>query len=685
MQQLERGHLFEGKYTILQELGRGGFGTVYKAQQMGMDRYVAIKILTVQMEGEAALTARERFLREVRIISKLRHPNTVTIHDFGQTQQGLVYMVLEYVDGETLKQLVTRRGALEEKRALQIAHQIARSLSEAHRHGIIHRDLKPQNIMLMELGGEQDFVKVLDFGIARFHNKDDGKDLTNTGNPNERELIGTPRYMSPEQVRGQSLTGASDIYSLGLMLYEMLTGAPAVQGPTMMSLITQQVSNEPLNLPALHNFHPLVQQILLKATQKSFHHRYRTVDLLATEIEHAISELKREHASASGSSDFLLGNQYDHTPTMRQTGPQQQITRQHMTQQHQQQPHSDQMGGLLMSNNTPQTQAHSNTPSHQSFAPQIELEPMTPAYQPTPQPVAPQQAAPSNHTFNMPQDLPPAPDPGASSPFDHTEAGGYRRPLTNQLPALHPDDEEADASYVVTLLITCVLAVALFFAAYAAFLMVGAAVGILIDSEYRLITTIIIMILLLVIPIFTELGRKERFHVVYATLYRIKRVLSISLGLSIGTCCMISLAVPEKTITRLEGTPNWFFDEPNKEAPLQLQNARYSHGIASVMRSVLKPIGMLDMDDKKIDIDELSKQPQPTRPGTQDNAASKPSDNKGTALPPVLRRNTPAPTRPDTIKKQTQDAPKKSTSTKKTNENSKPKKSTKKSGQYEEW
>ena len=319
MEHLQRGYIFEGKYRIQGELGRGGFGMVYLAYQIGMDRNVALKVLKPDLQVEASMTARERFLREVKIISKLRHPNTVTIHDFGETGDGLVYMVLEYVDGETLKDVINRRGAFRDERASKVCIQVAKSLSEAHRHGIIHRDLKPANIMLTELGGEEDFVKVLDFGIARLRGGRDkaSEDLTSVGvAPGERQLIGTPRYMSPEQVRGEELTGASDVYSLGLMFYEMLTGEPAVTGNTAMALITQQISPEPLRLGNLNRLHPALQRVVQRAVAKSMQQRYRTIDVMAQELEQAIFEIRRESmgyagmSDASASGDFLLNNNY---------------------------------------------------------------------------------------------------------------------------------------------------------------------------------------------------------------------------------------------------------------------------------------------------------------------------------------------------------------------------------------
>jgi len=304
---LEIGQIFEGKYRIMRELGRGGFGMVYLAYQELMDRHVALKVLRPGISLTAP-SAKERFLREVRIISKLKHPNTVTIHDFGETIEGGLYMTLEFVEGETLKQILKREGPQPAARSADLARQIARSLSEAHRHGVVHRDLKPANIMTTNIEGEKDFVKVLDFGVARLLDPKTS-DLTSVGLPDgERELIGTPRYMSPEQVRGESLTGSSDIYSLGLILYEMLTGEPAVQGDTTMGLITQQISPEPLRMPLLHACDPRLQDIIRIATAKPVQDRFQTADQVADALEEIVS-LYKSGVSGSQSNEVLMSYQ----------------------------------------------------------------------------------------------------------------------------------------------------------------------------------------------------------------------------------------------------------------------------------------------------------------------------------------------------------------------------------------
>lgn len=300
--ELQVGQVFEGKYKILRELGRGGFGMVYLAFQEGMDRHVALKVLKSSVTQQAP-SAKDRFLREVKIISKLKHPNTVTIHDFGETYDGGLYMVLEYVEGETLKQVLKREGAQDVLRGADLARQIARSLAEAHRHGVVHRDLKPANIMITSLDADRDFVKVLDFGVARLLDSQT-EDLTSVGLPEgERELIGTPRYMSPEQVRGESLTGASDIYGLGLMLYEMLCGEPAVQGDTTMGLITQQISPEPLKLPHTGSFSPIIQDVIRIATAKQMADRFQTAEQMADALEQAIFQIRRDRNLTGPRSD----------------------------------------------------------------------------------------------------------------------------------------------------------------------------------------------------------------------------------------------------------------------------------------------------------------------------------------------------------------------------------------------
>ncbi len=302
----QKGELFEQNYRIVRELGRGGFGVIYLANQLSMERPVALKVLRPDLAALGA-TPRKRFLREIKIISKLRHPNTVTIYDYGQTSNNILYMVLEYVDGLTLQAALDRHGPQSPMRSLGITRQIARSLTEAHSHDVIHRDLKPDNIMLTDLEGDGDFVKVLDFGVARLRGNN-SVDLTSVGVPDgQRSLMGTPRYMSPEQVRGEDLTAAADIYSLGLLCYEMVAGEPAVSGETVLDMIRQQNSPEPLPLTGLKGVPPQFADLIRRATEKSIAHRFGDGDQLVAAIDETARQLSQgtPDISASSSQEFL--------------------------------------------------------------------------------------------------------------------------------------------------------------------------------------------------------------------------------------------------------------------------------------------------------------------------------------------------------------------------------------------
>lgn len=215
------GEVLEGKYRLEEMLGEGAFGLVVKATTMSTNRPVAVKILKPSKDGYKDSRA-QRFMRELRVIAKLQCPNTLTLYDFGKTEAGVLYMVTEFVEGEDLYDLLERRGQLTEKETMHILHQCLLSLSEAHEHGVLHRDIKPHNIRLTQYADDALRVKVLDFGLSKSMEDDDGGTLTAVG-----IAVGTPRYMSPEQLSGKELGPKSDIYSLGLVTYEMLIGEPA--------------------------------------------------------------------------------------------------------------------------------------------------------------------------------------------------------------------------------------------------------------------------------------------------------------------------------------------------------------------------------------------------------------------------------------------------------------------------
>lgn len=220
---LRIGDLFDERYRLDDVLGRGGFGTVFGATDLTNGRSVALKVLTPERDGTYAAQTRARFEREATIVGGLRSPHTVEIFEHGESD-GLLYMAFERVPGEDLAALLARRGRLTAAEVRHVVEQVLQSLQEAHAHGVLHRDLKPENIRVFEQGGDPLRVKLLDFGIARASERG-SPSVTATG-----ELIGTPRYMSPEQLTDRPLQASSDIYSLGIVAFEMLVGSEAIHG-----------------------------------------------------------------------------------------------------------------------------------------------------------------------------------------------------------------------------------------------------------------------------------------------------------------------------------------------------------------------------------------------------------------------------------------------------------------------
>lgn len=228
------GSTIAGKYHIDAKLGAGGMGTVYRARRLLIRDEVAIKILHSESDPRAA----ERFRREAQAAARLKHPNAVMIHDFGVTDEGLQYLVMEHVEGQTIRQIIKEQGPLTPSATAEIINQACAALEEAHRQNIIHRDIKPDNIIVnVTASGLR--VKLLDFGIAKLRD-DSAGNLTQTGS-----ILGTPYYMSPEQCLGEELDSRSDVYSLGVVLYEMLTGLVPFNSPTPAAIVVQQVTQQP--------------------------------------------------------------------------------------------------------------------------------------------------------------------------------------------------------------------------------------------------------------------------------------------------------------------------------------------------------------------------------------------------------------------------------------------------------
>lgn len=280
--------MIDGRYRLDRLIGAGGMGVVYRAFRLSIGDEVAVKILRLQQESDTAI---ERFRREAQITARLKHPNAVTIYDYGVTPDHLIYFVMELVEGQTLKQLI-RQGAVSPAMTAVIAAQICAALDEAHGLSIVHRDIKPDNVIVQSASAGLK-VKVLDFGIAKIPVAS-GDTLTQVG-----ETIGTPQYMSPEQCLGEELDHRTDIYSLGVVVYEMLCGTPPFDAQVSMALVVQQVTQPP---PALRvrdpRLSPAVEAVVMSALEKTRERRPQTAGAFASALIAAVNQAP-SHASAA--------------------------------------------------------------------------------------------------------------------------------------------------------------------------------------------------------------------------------------------------------------------------------------------------------------------------------------------------------------------------------------------------
>ncbi|MEL6182793.1 MAG: protein kinase, partial [Myxococcota bacterium] len=254
---------------VKQKLGEGGMGSVYLAQQDNIDQKIAVKVLHGRALKKTELL--KRFVREAKAVSRLTHPNIIRVFIFGRTEDGLIYLAMEYVEGRSLREVLDL-GPMEELRAIKIMKQVLSALGEAHELGIIHRDLKPDNIILTEYRGVRDFAKVLDFGIAKVSEPDGQpqQKLTQAG-----VVYGTPEYLSPEQAQAIELDHRSDIYSMGVILYEMMTGHLPFMAPSAVAILTMHVYEMPTPPTRLReDIDPRMEAVILKAISKDPERRY---------------------------------------------------------------------------------------------------------------------------------------------------------------------------------------------------------------------------------------------------------------------------------------------------------------------------------------------------------------------------------------------------------------------------
>lgn len=259
------GRLLDGKYEVVERLGEGGMGSVYRARRVHIGDEVAVKVLHSRFVNDETLV--ERFRREARAAAQLKHPNIVTIHDYGEARgaEGFAYIVMELVRGISLRELLRREGRLGVERAVALMLDVCAGVSVAHRRDIVHRDVKPDNIIVMppDADHERERVKVVDFGIAKLRDMAGDSALTQAG-----AMVGTPFYMSPEQCRGENLDARADVYSLGALFYEMLAGQPPFTAPTVTGVISKHLTEPPPPLPENLNVAPALQTLIARALAK---------------------------------------------------------------------------------------------------------------------------------------------------------------------------------------------------------------------------------------------------------------------------------------------------------------------------------------------------------------------------------------------------------------------------------
>jgi serine/threonine protein kinase len=303
------GTVLDNSYEVISIIGHGGMGVVYKARHTLMDRIVAIKMLKSTLISDSMSV--KRFQQEVKASARIDHPHAITVYNFGISPEGLPYIVMDFLQGNSLAEVIKAEGHVEVDRGVKIITQACEALAHAHKQGVVHRDLKPSNIVLTEYDEDPDFVKVVDFGVAKLMGgtAEGAQRLTQTG-----EVCGSPVYMSPEQCMGQELDLRSDIYSMGILIYETLTGKLPLIGRTMVDTMSKHVSEMP---PSFSKVRPdlyipeRIEQVVMRAMAKDPADRHQNMDELREDLENAIPKPGRSsslrHTQMTSSRDSMAG------------------------------------------------------------------------------------------------------------------------------------------------------------------------------------------------------------------------------------------------------------------------------------------------------------------------------------------------------------------------------------------
>jgi len=306
------GRVIADRYRLMSLLGEGGMGSVYKAEHVRMGKALAVKVLRGAFAGDEAAVA--RFRSEAQIVSRLSHPHTIAVFDFGEIDggEGGFYLAMEYVPGKDLASVLREQRRLPEGRAVHIADQLLGSLGEAHEAGIVHRDIKPANVMLLQTRTEGDFVKVLDFGIAKLRDAAGDGSETSSG-----AIIGTPNYLSPEQARGEVLDARADLYSVGAVLYELVSGRPPFVASNPMAVVSAHLTQKPTPLQELApGVSPGFAAVVHQALEKRPDDRFQTADEMRVALQRAVepteSTLSLEAQDPAGvTGDLAIARRQD--------------------------------------------------------------------------------------------------------------------------------------------------------------------------------------------------------------------------------------------------------------------------------------------------------------------------------------------------------------------------------------